>query len=48
MTVLIEKPHAGAFILSMSGVGNLSTDNIVVASGSGVLEAGTGEKVQKA
>jgi hypothetical protein len=41
MTTLTEKPHAGSFILSMSGDGNLSIDYIVVASGAGVLYPGS-------
>ncbi|MGA2491858.1 MAG: head decoration protein [Roseiarcus sp.] len=38
---LTENPHAGSFIVSMADDGNLSTDNGVVASGSGVLQPGT-------
>lgn len=41
MTILYEEPHAGSFILSMDDEGNLSRDNIVVASGAGVLLPGT-------
>ncbi len=40
MANLTEKPHAGSFLLSIDDDGNLSRDNIVVAEGAGVLEAG--------
>lgn len=41
MTVLTEKQHTGAFILSEDDDGRLSRDNIVIASGAGSLLDGT-------
>jgi hypothetical protein len=41
MTILTENPHAGAFLLSLDDTGNLSRDNVVIASGQGVLLPGT-------
>ena len=41
MTVLDENPHDGNFILSEDHEGRLSRDNIVIASGAGVLRPGT-------
>lgn len=38
---LSETPHDGSFLLSIDDDGNLSRDNIVVASGAGVLLPGT-------
>lgn len=40
MTILTENPHAGSFLLSFDDDGNLSRDNIVIASGQGVLLPG--------
>ncbi|MCW2319240.1 Bacteriophage lambda head decoration protein D [Rhodoblastus acidophilus] len=40
MTILTENPHAGSFLLAIDDEGNLSRDNIVVASGAGVLQPG--------
>jgi len=40
MTIFYEEPHAGSFILSIDDDGNLSRDNITVASGQGVLKPG--------
>jgi hypothetical protein len=41
MTTLYENPHTGSFLLSHDDTGNLSLDNITVASGAGVLQPGT-------
>ena len=41
MTSLTEFPHDGSFLLSLDDTGNLSRDNIVIASGQGVLLPGT-------
>ena len=41
MTVLLENPHDGNFILSEDDEGRLSRDNIVIASGAGALLPGT-------
>ena len=41
MTTLTELPHHGNFVLSMDDDGNLSVDNITVASSAAVLQPGT-------
>ena len=41
MTVLLENPHDGNFILSEDNEGRLSRDTIVIASGAGALLPGT-------
>lgn len=41
MPVLNERPHTGNYILSEEDFGNRSRDNIVLASGSGICDAGT-------
>ena len=41
MTMLTEFPHTGSFVLSMDDDGNLSVDNVVIASSAAVLQPGT-------